>query len=320
MIQRKLLQLVVAIAVTLIFSTHTKAQVFCPPGATWYYTTDGQLSEGYTKFSYVSDTIIKSITCKKLTHYYKFRASFGVFEKEYSPLFVYSENGVTYQYQYNDNHENVDSDKFDTIYNINAKIGDKWILPQTDTLCPDSMYRMEVLNTGTKTINGFNLKWLYVKIGAINMGGENSFYVFDTITEHVGLLNKSYEYLHRCPGMTESGEYRLRCYSDDVFGNYSTGISKGCDYITGIKESKRDKIYIGLYPNPANDKINIQLYSPQKGTIELRIYDVTGRLLQQTTFSKDIEITTGLLDAGVYTYTCTMNGEYLQSGKISVIH
>jgi hypothetical protein len=150
------------------------------------------------------------------------------------------------------------------------------------------------------------------------MGGETKFYVFDTITERLGLITDGY--LHSCPGFTESDQHRLRCYSDNSFGSYSTGISKTCDYVTSIKELKQDKIDIGMYPNPANDKIAIKLYSPPKGTLELRVYDLTGRLVQSKTFTKDTEIETSSLEEGVYTYSLSIGGDYLKSGKISVMH
>lgn len=314
MITKKIIRIGVVIATLLHFSAKMNAQEWCPAGATWYYTSNGDFGEGYTKFTYTNDTIIKGITCKKITHYYRAFGFAGVYEIFGPSKYAYSDNGVVYQY----NNSTLGRSKFDTVYNINAKIGDKWHLPQVDTSCVDSMYRMEVLNIGTKTINGFNLKWLYVKIGAIEMGGPK-FYVFDTITERLGLVTDGF--MHLCnPGFTESSQYELRCYSDNSFGSYSTGISKKCDYITAIKESKPDKIDIGLYPNPANNKISIQLYSNPAGMIELKLYDLTGRLVQSKSFNKDTDITTSLLDTGVYTYTCTMNGYYLKSGKITIIH
>ncbi|HET6224840.1 MAG TPA: hypothetical protein VFF27_01080, partial [Bacteroidia bacterium] len=174
MIKRKVSSLFFAIVMIMFFSTYAKGQVWCPPGATWYYQTNAQLGSGYSKYTYVNDTVIKGITCKKLTGFLKIVGPVGSIQKNLAPEFVYSENGVAYQY--NDG-KYLGRNKFDTIFNINAKIGDKWRLPRVDTLCPDSMYNMKVLNIGTKTINGFNLKWLYVKIGAINMGGTLNFYV-----------------------------------------------------------------------------------------------------------------------------------------------
>lgn len=316
MINQKITKLVVAIAAILIFPVYAKAQVWCPPGATWYYSDGGEFQQGYSKYTYVIDTVIKGINCKKLTHFYKVNGFLGVQQKYFKPEYVYSENGVSYLYN---NSGWYGEEKFDTLYNINAKIGDKWHLPRVDTSCVDSMYVMKVLNTGTKTINGFNLKWLYVKKGPRQI--QNTlYYDYDTITERVGFIVDYY--LHYCNSgvVDESYQGTLRCYSDDSFGSYSTGVSMACDYITGIKESKANKVEVSLYPNPTNDKIHVQFYSPPNETITLRIYDFTGRLVQQATFSRDTEIPTNLLDIGVYTYLCTMNGSYIQSGKISVIH
>jgi len=317
MIKRKLTQFVVGIAATIILSNYAKAQVWCPSGATWYYSEHGEfdLWDGYSKYMYTNDTIINGITCKKLTHFYKVNGKSGLTQKYLDPEFVYSENGVTYQYN---NGKHLGKIKFDTVFNINAKIGDKWRLPQVDTLCPDSMYCMKVINIGTKKINGFDLKWLYVKIGAIDMGG-TKFYVFDTITERLGLFVDGF--LHRCnPGFTESSQYILRCYSDDSFGSYSTGISKTCDYVTGIIEAKRDKIELSFYPNPANEKWNVVFQSNFNNNINLKIYDLTGRLVRSVEFNRSTEIPMSDLTEGIYTFTCISVGNFINSGKLSVIH
>ncbi|MGB3947218.1 MAG: hypothetical protein WBM13_04490, partial [Bacteroidia bacterium] len=55
----------------LIFSAHAYSQVWCPEGATWYYTDASADWFGYSKLAYVNDTVINSITCKKITHYYE---------------------------------------------------------------------------------------------------------------------------------------------------------------------------------------------------------------------------------------------------------
>ncbi|HET6226272.1 MAG TPA: T9SS type A sorting domain-containing protein, partial [Bacteroidia bacterium] len=126
---------------------------------------------------------------------------------------------------------------------------------------------------------------------------------------------------HHCnPGFTESDQYDLRCYSDNSFGSYSTGISKTCDYVTGIATTELDKIELSFYPNPANDKVNVVFESNLKNNIELRIYDLTGRLVRSAEFNKNAEIPVADLENGIYTFTCTANGKYLQSGKLNVMH
>ena len=110
-----------------------------------------------------------------------------------------------------------------------------------DTACPDSMYYMRVLNKGTKLINGFNLKWIYTKSGPLSIGN-HYYYRYDTITERLSFLKEN-EYPHTCNNIAyETSRYKLRCYLDNSFGSYSTGISKTCDFITGVKETKRDKM------------------------------------------------------------------------------
>lgn len=41
-----------------------KSQIWCPPGATWFYGFQGSLCDGYLKFEYVNDTVVNAVNCK----------------------------------------------------------------------------------------------------------------------------------------------------------------------------------------------------------------------------------------------------------------
>lgn len=311
MINKKLTRLVVAIVALIVFSTSTKAQVWCPPGATWYYDDNGMFFLGYSKLTYTNDTIIKGKTCKKITHFARYRDPGKIIQQKYwAPYFTYEENGVTYLYDtlYGQN-------KFDTLFNINAKVGDRWRVPFAEPTCKDSTLILKVKSTGTKILNGFNLKWICVE-QAINFSP-------DTIIERLGAR---FDILHginytKCHNMAYEGSNgKLRCYSDNTFGSYSTDKSKTCDYITSIIESRMYDIELSLYPNPANEKINLKFQSNSKSMMELKIYDLTGRLVRSKEFDKNTEISVGDLAEGIYTYSCVVNGNYFQSGKISIVH
>ena len=165
---------------------------------------------------------------------------------------------------------------------------------------------MKVLNKGIKNINGFNLKWLYVKKGPYC---NNYFtYDFDTITERIGV--KAYLDYERssCYGSIDERAFgNLRCYSDDTFGLYSTGISSSCDYFyTGITESQMGEMQFKVYPNPANSEIIIEfdLIETKNVAIEIKnIFGQTVKIIDSRAFANGnnkINIDVSVFSKGLY--------------------
>ena len=76
-----------------------------------------------------------------------------------------------------------------------------------------------------------------------------------------------------------------------------------------------------IYPNPTNETATLQYYLPN-GTAELRIIDLTGRLISNyNLFSNEILFTFDVrnLSEGVYFINVTQNGNILFSSKFAVI-
>ena len=298
----------------LLKSERSFSQTWCPPGASWYYTDDGFYSEGYSKLTYSADTVINTITCKKITHYYKFYSKIIGFKDGYAmPYFTYAQNGTVYIY--NNKYGN---NKFDTLFNINAQPGDRWRMPLVDTACADSLYYMKVLNTGTTNINGYNLKWLYLE-KKFPSGGV----VIDTIIDRLGYRYDDIDYIECRGGSSEAAHGKLRCYSDNSFGVYSTGISNSCDLVTGVPELGLPATDFKIFPNPAHEKLNAVFHADQKSQIKLFIYDLSGKLLTSDTFNErtdQLEISTAALENGVYFCSWYINDNFITCNKLTVIH
>lgn len=307
------------LVLSFFFSFSLHSQTWCPPGATWHYTDVGLDMDGYSKLTYSKDTLINSINCKKITHYFKRNTFFfGIIEGYQPPHFTYSENGVVYIY--NNLYGN---SKFDTLFDINAQKGSRWRQPLIDTACADSLYFIKVLNTGNKVINGFTLKWLYVKMGPFDEHGTAN---FDTITERFGLRYDDLDY-SLCRGLVaEVPHGDLRCYADDEFGFHSTGLSTSCDYYyTSIPELERYGIELTLYPNPVNEKLTIQLNNKQSiaKKLKLELYDLTGKHLLSVNMENNPAVTQVSmlsLEDGMYMYRLLAEDMPLHSGKLTVVH
>ncbi|MGB3946379.1 MAG: T9SS type A sorting domain-containing protein [Bacteroidia bacterium] len=297
-----------------------KGQTWCPPGATWYYSTEIPGMNGYSKYSYTSDTIVNNINCKKITTFYEgYSWSFpqGIYSEFGNPFYTYEQNGVAYIYN-----QFYGNNKFDTLFNMNAQIGDKWRIALVDTACADSLYFMKVLNIGTKLLNGVNLKWLYVKKGPFDNGNGEMSYTHDTIVERIGYKYDEGKYAICYGAIAEYYLSNLRCYSDSTFGLYSTGISTSCDYFTtSIEESNLKSLSFSIYPNPAIGELNINLNSPIANESTIKIYDLYSKLVERIHLKTGITYAynTNLLPYGMYMVSLYIENELIETKKLVLI-
>lgn len=290
--------------------TRSISQVWCPPGATWHYSNWLIGFEGYSKLTYSKDTLIKGISCKKITNYIN-----GPFTQgNFSPYYTYSKNGIVYLYN-----DKYGINKFEILFDINAQIGDTWRMPQVDSACADSLFFITVLNTGSKTINGFNLKWLYVKKGPSPFNN----FQYDTITERLGFRFDDIDYTSCHGGSVEVAGGPLRCYSDSTFGLYSTNTNKPCEINTAITESDLIREGLKIYPNPASEKLNIIFpFNVWEKTATFILYDLTGKVVLSNTLNRtaDIEeISITDLSQGLYLYQIRIDNTQIK-GKIGIVH
>ena len=269
---KKLLKVIRVFLLCTTFAVNAHSQTWCPAGATWYYTDESADMSGYSKLTYSHDTIINSLTCKIITHYYQGASWLGPYSFYGSPFYTYEQNGVAYLYNNKDG-----NNKFDTLFDINAQVGDKWRMTLVDTLCNDTLYFMKVLNTGIKNINGFNLKWLYVKAGPVGGSFPSG---FDTITERLGYRYDDINYALCYNSPDEFAHGGLRCYSDDAFGVYSTGLTSSCDYLTGISESQIGQGVLKIYPNPAQSQITLEFNFTKTQNTSIEIKNILGQTVK----------------------------------------
>ncbi|MGB3947219.1 MAG: T9SS type A sorting domain-containing protein [Bacteroidia bacterium] len=274
------------------------SQTFCPAGATWYYNGNALGFSGYHKLTYVNDTVINSVSCKKIIDHLQ-GYGYTTIDADVDTFYCYEQNGVVRMYN-----NKFGKNQFDTLYNINASIGDTWQMPRADTAC-DSI-NVTVLNTGISTINGNSLKWL--SVGYPPYGGGM---LSDTIIEGFGFIKTFFYYPMICQAMDERVFNGLRCYSDSAFGNYSTGISTTCDYFyTSVLESEKNERILGVYPNPASDKLNVNLDLEQSETATIEIVNAMGKLQHFQILNGNnsvTEISIAGLSEGIYFYKVIVN-------------
>ena len=277
---------------------------------------------------YDSDTLINSISCKKIKKtIYSYYHSAAVFDTV--PLadeYTYSDADKVYIYRFNN---------FYTLYDFSANVGDVWELAGTNKYsyasC-DSVGFVKVDSIGNMSINGqilryvcvsptVNSKWGWVgkiaeKIGPIvnySSGLETYNYLFPNKLDYCGMnIDESHE-----AGF-------LRCYYDNNFGSYSTQIAPDCAFLaTDIKENKNETVEFTIAPNPLYNESIIK-YSIKKDyqSAELRIYDSFGENIKMISIADKqgtILLNRADFKNGVYLCVMAVDGEIVHMEKMIVV-
>ena len=99
-----------------------------------------------------------------------------------------------------------------------------------------------------------------------------------------------------------------------AFSNTAIGNELGSSISVGIKNISKQTINSSIYPNPANGNAEIDFSLTSSSSINIKIYDVTGRLINtvlnemRSSGVQKIQVNTEGLQNGIYFYTITGDG------------
>lgn len=90
---------------------------------------------------------------------------------------------------------------------------------------------------------------------------------------------------------------------------------------SGIKETELKRMEVAVFPNPTGDFFAIQIEGLLRETVDLRLYDLSGKLMQETTIQAGSTI--GYLDArtlyaGTYLVSVSIDERVISSKKVVV--
>jgi hypothetical protein len=285
----------------LSISSFIFSQTFAPVGATWHYHLTEQGDTSFVKIESTHDTIILGKSCQalKLPGTCKFFGENRISLTSNYEVYIHSSTDSVFLY-----HEFINS--FQLLYAFNAQVGDSWsfLLGQSNKPVIDTV-QITVDSIYSETINAQLLRGLKVRYSLFSYDGTQSPWVTES---HFSEVIGDFDFLFNFPGMTSAvicdEEYpsKLRCYSDNTFGSYETGIVDSCSHTAvyvGVEEI--DVTDINLWPNPVKNVLFLQ-NDYLEGT-EIGIFDITGSLL----FSKSIlnsnqvvALDVSSLDNGIY--------------------
>jgi hypothetical protein len=268
------------------------AQQWSPPGAHWQYTYDsGTGIQGYVELFYTEDTLINNEPARKLfkvIHAHNFITDNPVcylLGSEYT----YEDNGVVFIWSI---------DRWDTLYNFNANVGESWGMARSATVpgvC-DSNSTLSVIAKGNVNINSVVLRYLVVEF---HFGGSSLPLFTDTLVERVGFTGSYFFPYDRCYaalGSHEGGVFR--CYTDHTFAEYKPTFSEPCNTI-GIGEVSQ-QLRPTIMPNPVQDALSLRGVSGI-ARADFRITDLSGRIVKAGVLESITDVSA--LPPGIYLLT-----------------
>ncbi len=278
-------------------------QDFAPVGSHWYYTNIISFFSqdmDYVEIKCIGDTVIQGKNCRHLQKTYR-----GRNERD---EFVYSNGDTVYRLATNDS--------FYVLYNFAAKPGDSWLARSSlfGDGPPEEEMTITVDSTSMVTINGQNLKTLYVSSdhSCLSFGDYWGPLGRARIIERLGGSWYMFPFNY---GWLDAGiRIGLRCYSDDSLGFYSSGIATTCDEIITNVHNEEDVMTSNAYPNPFTNQLTFEVSDNDVATLFL--YDFTGNRVFNSRFTSSITIATNAFHDGIYFYELTTIKGFKKTGKL----
>ena len=268
--------------------TENPREPLLPNNSEWYYeiqNNDGSIT--YQHLQCVGDTLFDragkrpKVIVRSNTHYDRNEVT------EVTHEYVYEENGIVYWW-------NKDLQEFTTLYNLNAHVGDEWVIKvKTDSIT------MHVDGEDTIEFEGRTFRLLRVS-------DENDLFSGDIISGIGHLTSFFPEQL-----MTRGKGYRvegLRCYwvDEELVFKYN---EVDCDAIyaqihAGVEEDgpSTGSGTLTVYPNPTNNVLFVETrHATSLHAPTYRITNLMGQILLQGTLQNETQqIDISKLPAGMY--------------------
>lgn len=286
----------------LFVSNYCLAQNWAENNAVWHYeqiNIQPPFDEDYNKFTAFGDTIILGEPAKIILEE---RVTLN--DTVANEIFMKSDSNRVYLF------DSI-SNSFKLIYDFSALPGDT-----IEVFCPervgDSTITIVVDSVSTININGIILGVQHVSQTAMAY-----YYMSGIIIENIGWTGFMFP-LSTLADPPYGGA--LRCFQNDSIGLYKLS-TVDCDYLTGI-ESINNSNNISIYPNPANEVLNISILKDVDFTnTTVSFVDVAGRqVLNQQINSFETTIQINHLPNGIYLLNIRFSNETSTFKKITISH
>jgi hypothetical protein len=307
--------LLLIVFVTVVFTS--KAQMWCSSGSIWHCDGVLGLQPSIITQTYLKDTLVSGINYNKL---YLVNQETGSTYSVTANVYTFTQNNIVL---FNAPNITLASNPIDTLIYFGT-IGSKWHPRlRLGGNCAKSF--IQITDTGTANIQGQFLKWKKINY--------KNYYTFgttdsttasgtDTIFEHIGFKKISFLYNH-CSDFGGIDITTFRCFNDNNI-SVSSIVNQTCAGVststTNINEPIK-KINSIVYPNPANDVLNIEFSTSHELTEQPITIEITNTLGQLVLQEKMINLQPSLniqhLQSGVY-YLCIKTKDETITRKIMI--
>jgi len=247
----------------LFVSTFVKslnAQSWCVQGAKWHYTAFSTLSghDLIVEYSYTGDTTVQGKTCNIIKGVFSGTSMLNQFYTDttvqnYRKYITRQENDVLYNYT---------AGMFDTIVDFNASVGDTWLY----RLACSPKQTFTVTGIGTISYHSVNYRMITASFTYSYMSNGSTLVVDTTQMDFTEKLiyagNWEDIFPRRCPLNPEipyDGPFEYFCGYEDANVPLQMANLYGCGRFVGIGETKKQETHLNLFPNPATEKITVEL-------------------------------------------------------------
>ncbi len=247
---------------------------FPAAGASWYYDYNNVDRVGYTQVTYSADTLlggIKAAVLEKFQYFYDF-SDHSYHEKFLGKEYLHANADKVFIYRH---------ERFYTLFDFSANVGDQWLIPASrignlELEC-DSVSMATVISKGDTIVNDKSLRYIVLDS---YMNKEGHWSIEGMIIEKIGPIES---YLLPSPSYHCAVDIfeaqALRCYLDDGFGLYETGITPTCDYLVNLDELHISS-ELNIRPNPAGRMFEIRFELPLQTRITIDLFNMEGRLIK----------------------------------------
>ena len=317
---------ILLISILSLISLNIYGQVWIDSNAVWHYDYTNVGYGGFSKYEYTKDTIIENHNCQVITG-----TNYEFTHNQYNELVQLGQIDLGNHYTFVSGdtvfYWNKNENTFFTLFDFGAQIGDSWVIstdPNNFVVDPNNdndTSRIEVINTGTITINSNTYRFIKIKpTYGSTYGMEGTFVerfgnIDSTQAPFQVLFPSFYDYSGN--QMVEWNRYNFKCYQDTSFSLYNP-TNQDCEYLLTILETKEQKLNdFEYFPNPTTGEFTLNNLNNESMSIEL--YDNNGKLLNtfEITPMTKIEIDMSKYIKGLY-FVKVVNG-IIKSETIKII-
>jgi hypothetical protein len=119
---------------------------------------------------------------------------------------------------------------------------------------------------------------------------------------------------------TDKGDYDFTIMASSQGDTIYQSFTVSVDYPVGVEEVKLAKD-LSIYPNPAESFVTIEIKSPTKSSLYLKVIDISGQVKDEIVYNNlstltNLQYSTSSLESGIYIFYLRDDNNVVRVGKV----